>query len=126
MFDLIIRNGIVYDGTGASGISVDVGINGDAITAVGDLSTADGEVLDAGGHAVSPGFIDLHTHSDNSFLVDPLADSKVRQGVTLELMGNCGMSYCSPINDRNREEWRDRTTKFDSDREPSRVSPSSS
>ncbi|MCH7739776.1 MAG: D-aminoacylase [Chloroflexi bacterium] len=116
MFDLIIRNGVVYDGTGASGISADIGINGDAISAVGDLSAADGEVLDAGGLAVSPGFIDLHTHSDNSFLVDPLADSKVRQGVTLELMGNCGMSYCSPINDKNREEWSDRTTRFDVDR----------
>ncbi len=103
MFDLIIKNGVVYDGTGADGLSVDVGISGDAISAVGDLSAAEGDVLDAGGLAVAPGFIDLHTHSDNSFLVDPLADSKVRQGVTLELMGNCGMSYCSPINDKNRE-----------------------
>ena len=93
MFDLIIRNGTVYDGTGASGISVDIGISGDAIAAVGDLSAADGEVLDAGGLAVSPGFIDLHTHSDNSFLVDPLADSKVRQGVTTELVGIDGISH---------------------------------
>ena len=79
-FDLIVRNGKVFDGTGSPPIDADVGIVGDRITNVGDLSNADGAILDVGGQAVSPGFIDLHTHSDNSFLIDPLADSKVRQG----------------------------------------------
>jgi N-acyl-D-amino-acid deacylase len=105
VFDVLIKNGLVVDGTGAPGYRADLAITGDRVDAIGSL---DGEVeaktvIDAAGKAVCPGFIDLHTHSDQSFLIDPLADSKVRQGVTLELMGNCGMSVCAPLRGMSKE-----------------------
>lgn len=99
MFDLIIRNGTVIDGTGSPGFKADVAVKGDSVVTVGaiapDAETA--REIDAAGKVVTPGFIDLHTHSDASFLADPLADSKLTQGVTLELFGNCGMSFCAPL-----------------------------
>ncbi|MCH7906000.1 MAG: D-aminoacylase [Chloroflexi bacterium] len=108
MFDLLIKNGTVLDGTGAPGYAADIGISGDSITVVGDL---DGEAaqnstrtIDATGRVVTPGFIDLHCHSDMSFLIDPLADSKLTQGVTLELNGNCGMSPCAPLQSKAARE----------------------
>ncbi len=97
MLDLIIRNGTVIDGTGAPGFRADVGISGDTIVQVGQAGAEAARTIDAAGKAVTPGFIDLHTHSDLSFLLDPLADSKLTQGVTLELFGNCGMSFCAPL-----------------------------
>lgn len=93
MFDILIRGGTVVDGTGAPGTAADVGIRGDRIQAVGQLASASAtEVLDAAGLVVSPGFIDIHTHSDLSLLEDPCGHSKVRQGVTTELVGHCGLS----------------------------------
>ena len=96
MLDVVIKNGTVIDGTGAPGFRADVGVSGDTIVLVGRLDAEAANTIDASGKVVTPGFIDLHTHSDSSFLVDPLADSKLTQGVTLELFGNCGMSYCAP------------------------------
>ena len=96
MFDFVVKNGTVIDGTGAEPVRADVAINGDKVIAVGHLPVEAARTIDATGLVVSPGFIDLHAHSDISFLVDPLADSKLRQGVTLELLGNCGMSFCAP------------------------------
>ena len=93
MFDLIIRNGTVVDGTGSARFKADVAIKGDTVVSVGEIQGEALREIDATGKVVTPGFIDLHTHSDNSFLIDPLADSKLTQGVTFELMGNCGMSY---------------------------------
>lgn len=108
-FDIKITSGNVYDGSPSDPFVADVGISGDAIIAVGDLSTADAAtVIDAGGMAVTPGFIDLHTHSDASFLIDNQADSKLRQGVTLELMGNCGMSFCAPLRGESRRQLQER------------------
>ena len=100
MFDVIVKNGMVFDGTGASPTLMDIGITGDRIVALGKFSSLAPTVIDASGEVVSPGFIDLHAHSDLSFLIDPFADSKLRQGVTLELVGNCGMSFCAPVTDR--------------------------
>ena len=60
---------------------------------------------------MTPGFIDLHTHSDASFLVDPHADSKLTQGVTLEYFGNCGMSFCAPLYGAARDQLRERLTR---------------
>ena len=97
MFDLLIKNGIVLDGTGGSSYSADVAVVGADIVAIGQLDGEPAKTIDAQGLSVSPGFIDLHTHSDTSFLLDPTAQSKVRQGVTLELTGNCGMSHCAPL-----------------------------
>src|SRR4029450_2132072 len=87
-FDLIIRGGHIVDGTGNPWFAGDVGIRGDRITAVGKLagSTARREI-DARGLVVAPGFIDMHTHSDQPLLDDGNAESKVREGVTLDVIG---------------------------------------
>src|ERR1043166_7655896 len=87
-FDLKITNGRVIDGTGAPWFRADVGIRGDQIVAIGDLSgqTA-GSTTDAHHHIVPPGFIDLLGQSQSSVFVDPTVEAKVRQGVTTEVTG---------------------------------------
>ncbi len=93
MLDLKISGGTVIDGTGAPALRADVGLAGARVTAVGDLSRAEARVeLDARGRMVCPGFIDTHSHSDAYLLVEPAAPSKVYQGVTTEVIGNCGAS----------------------------------
>ena len=93
MFDRIIHGGTVVDGTGLPGYVADVGIRGDRIEAIGNLEHVEApDVLDANGLCISPGFIDIHTHSDLSLMEDPRGQSKVRQGVTTELVGQCGFS----------------------------------
>ena len=90
-FDLVIRGGQVLDGTGAPAVRADVGIRGDRIAAVGALDAAQARrVIDATGLVVAPGFIDLHAHSDMPLLADGDAQSKVRQGVTLDVLGESG------------------------------------
>jgi N-acyl-D-amino-acid deacylase len=94
---VILRNGTVFDGTGAEGFPADVGLQGERILAVGDLSgAAAGRVLDCAGLYVTPGFIDMHSHSDLDLLVEPSASAKIRMGVTLELLGQDGLSV-API-----------------------------
>ncbi|MFW6597506.1 N-acyl-D-amino-acid deacylase family protein [Propionibacteriaceae bacterium Y2011] len=94
--ELWITGAQLVDGTGAPARPADVRVGGDRITAVASPGTAPhagGEpVLDATGLVLTPGFIDIHTHSDVSVLHDPRAQSKVRQGVTTEVVGNCGFS----------------------------------
>ena len=92
--DLIIRNGTIVDGTGADAYRGDVAVDGQRITAIGDLSneTATREV-DATGLVVTPGFIDLHTHLDAQIAWDPLMTSSSWHGVTTVLMGNCGVTF---------------------------------
>jgi N-acyl-D-amino-acid deacylase len=97
MYDLLIRYGHIIDGTGSAPYAADVGVKDGDIVAIGHLEGEAAKTIDAHGRVVSPGFIDLHTHSDLSFLLDPTAQSKVRQGVTLELAGNCGSSFCAPL-----------------------------
>jgi N-acyl-D-amino-acid deacylase len=96
--DLVIRNGVVYDGTGAAGTRADVAIGGGRIAGVGAIDAADAPELDAAGLAVAPGFVDIHSHSDYTLLVDPRAVSAIHQGVTTEVVGNCGFG-CFPIRD---------------------------
>jgi len=87
-FDVIVRGGHIVDGAGNPWVAGDVGIRNGRIAAVGSLANAQAaRVIDAAGRIVAPGFIDLHTHSDVSVLADPLAESKVRQGVTLDVLG---------------------------------------
>ena len=92
--DLIIRNGLIVDGTGRDGYTADIAIDGDTVTFIGDLS---GEIgtreIDAKGLAVTPGFIDLHTHLDAQVGWDPLMTSSSWHGVTTVLMGNCGVTF---------------------------------
>ncbi len=93
MFDILIHGGAVIDGSGSAAFGADVGVRGDRIVAVGDLRGASTALkLDARGLTVAPGFIDIHTHSDFTLLVDGSADSQVCQGVTTEVIGQCGFS----------------------------------
>jgi hypothetical protein len=96
-FDVVIRGGTVYDGTGAEGRVADVGVKDGRIAAIGVLEPS-GEEIDATGLAVAPGFIDIHSHSDYTLLMDPRAVSAIHQGVTTEVVGNCGFG-CFPIRD---------------------------
>ncbi len=93
MTDLLLQGGIVYNGQGGEPVRADVAVTGDRITGIGDLAgTPAGKILDVTGLAVSPGFIDIHTHSDFSLLLNRPMRSSVAQGVTLEVVGNCGVS----------------------------------
>ena len=96
--DLIITGGTVIDGTGAPPRVADVAVCGDEIIAVDRLPLGDAQVVDATGLTVAPGFVDIHSHSDYTLLVDPRASSAVHQGVTTEVIGNCGFG-CFPLRD---------------------------
>ena len=92
-FDKVIKDATILDGTGRTPWKSDVGITGDTIAAIGDISGEQGRnVIHASGLHLCPGFIDIHTHSDGRILAFPTADSRVLQGITTELTGNCGYS----------------------------------
>ena len=105
--DLVVRGGTIVDGTGATPRSGDVAISGDRVTGVGRVTTTGAVEVDARGMAVAPGFIDIHSHADLSLLVNPRAESRVRQGVTLEVVGQDGSSI-GPWSDGAFESTRDR------------------
>ncbi|MGQ9515727.1 MAG: N-acyl-D-amino-acid deacylase family protein [Anaerolineae bacterium] len=93
MFDILIRRAVIVDGSGRPAFPGDVGVRDGRIKAVGNLADAPAvQALDAQGLYLAPGFIDMHSHSDLSLLQDPRGQSKVRQGVTTELIGQCGLS----------------------------------
>ncbi|MEW6399059.1 MAG: D-aminoacylase [Bacillota bacterium] len=92
MYDIVLRGGTVVDGTGRPGRGGDVAVSGGAIVAVGRVGGPARRVLPVDGMVVCPGFIDIHSHSDLSLPELPTADSKVRQGVTTEVVGNCGFT----------------------------------
>lgn len=112
MFDIMIKNGMVCDGSGKPSYRADIGITGDRITYIGtDLPAGQmrrqaREIIDAAGMVVTPGFIDPHTHADLSVLVQPAMEPYLRQGVTTVVTGNCGYGmapqgretlYCSDL-----------------------------
>jgi len=117
MHDLVIRNGTVIDGTGATRRKMDVAIDGTRIAGIYKPSEGKGAItVDADRMIVCPGFVDIHTHSDISLLGCPLAESKIRQGVTTELIGNCGGSAAPLVGfarkaaqDHAKELWVDVT-----------------
>jgi N-acyl-D-amino-acid deacylase len=109
-FDLLIKNGTVLDGTGAEAVSADIGICGERIAAVGDLSKAEAtKTICAIELLVLPGFIDVHSHSDAYLLIEPRASSKVFQGITTEVCGNCGASAAPRLGDAKLpSDWQDK------------------
>ena len=106
-YDVIIRGGTVYDGSGDAPVTADVGLRADTIAAVGDLSAASGATeIDAEGLAVAPGFINMLSWATNALIIDGRSQSDIRQGVTLEVFGE-GWSM-GPLNDAmKRERLRD-------------------
>jgi len=92
MYDLVLKNGKIIDGTGNPWFHADVGILNGKIQNIGQICEDSASTLDVRNLVVCPGFIDIHSHSDISTLVDPKAESKVMQGVTTEVIGNCGLS----------------------------------
>jgi N-acyl-D-amino-acid deacylase len=92
-FDILIRNGLLYDGSLSDPSISDIGITGDRIAFIGRSGEKGArEIIDARGLAVCPGFIDTHAHSDFTIVADPRAEGKICQGITTEINGNCGMS----------------------------------
>jgi len=98
--DLLIRGGLIYDGTGSEPFEGDIGISGDRIAFIHQKTagrkqkagTGADIIIDAKDMAVSPGFIDTHAHSEFTLLADPRAEGKISQGITTEINGNCGLS----------------------------------
>lgn len=94
MFELLIRNGTVVDGTGAPSVRADIGVSKGRIEAIGDLAAASAaRVIDASGLVVAPGFIDTHTHTEGVLLGDPQHANGIRQGITTEIVALDGVSY---------------------------------
>ncbi len=109
MLDILIRNGVVVDGTGKAAFKADLGIAAGRVARVAEgIEQEAKRTIEAQGLHVAPGFIDAHTHSDLTLLVSPRAESKIRQGVTTEVIGNCGFSP-APLLGAAVEEVRDET-----------------
>ena len=106
MFDIVIRNGRIVDGSGNPWYYGDVGVRGDRIETIDDLSAANAtRVIDARGKIVCPGFMDMHALSDIMLLAEPEHEGKIRQGITTELLGNDGLSY-APVSPPLLQELR--------------------
>jgi len=106
-YDLVLKNGQVFDGLGNDAISADIGISGQKISKIGKISAAMGRsVIDAKDLTVCPGFIDAHDHTSIELLVNPKAESSIRQGITTLVSGNCGSSPF-PVADEIYDEYRD-------------------
>ncbi len=98
MHDILISGGLVFDGSGSAGVAADVAIKDGRIAAIGSpIKAPAGKIIDAAGLAVAPGFIDIKTHSDFTLPINPKAESKVRQGVTTEIIGHCGFSVAPAL-----------------------------
>ncbi len=110
-FDVVLRGGTILDGTGGPAYPADLGIRGDTIAAIGSISADQGkQAVDISGFQLCPGFVDIHTHSDGNILAYPNSESRVYQGVTTELTGNCGGS-AAPVSGANAEQALDKWRK---------------
>jgi len=110
-YDVVIRNGLIYDGSGSAPRRGDVAITGDRIAAVGDIGSGRGSMeIDAHGHAVAPGFINMLSWANESLIIDGRSQSDIHQGVTLEVMGE-GWSM-GPLTEAMKREAREQQTDF--------------
>lgn len=116
MYDIVFKNGIICDGTGEKSYISDIGIKDGKIAEISENINNGKEIIDIRGKVISPGFIDIHTHSDTSFLKDSKCESKIYQGVTTEVGGNCGSSIF-PYMEEKEEEMKNYTksSQYDSD-----------
>lgn len=104
MFDLLIKNAVIIDGSGNERYQSDIGIIGDKIAKIAPSITDDAkEIIDARKNVVCPGFIDAHGHSDFTLFVNNKGESKIRQGITTEVTGNCGFT-AGPITNEHKDD----------------------
>src|SRR5210317_1993827 len=98
MFDLIIKNGLIYDGKGSNPYKADLAISNEKIVGIGDIQGDAKEIINAEGKIVTPGFVDIHTHYDGQVTWDPYLRPSTYHGVTTVVMGNCGVGFspCKP------------------------------
>lgn len=115
-FDLIIKDGYIFDGLGKDAFEADVGVSGNFIKEIGKISSSRGKsIIDARGLAVCPGFIDVHEHTDVGLLVNPKAESSIRQGITTLVSGNCGFSPFPVAEERFEEMKEDLKEQYELD-----------
>ena len=100
--DLIIRNGLVYDGTGDAPVEADIAIDNGVISMLGKFSGKGREEIDAKGQIVTPGFVDVHTHYDGQATWGDALDPSSLHGVTTAIMGNCGVGF-APVHDDDHD-----------------------
>ena len=102
-YDIVIKDGMIFDGTGAPRVRGDVGIAGGRIAAVGRVDAREGaKVIDASGMHIAPGFVDLHTHYDAQVFWDPYCTLSGWHGITSVAIGNCGFGF-APVDPDMRE-----------------------
>jgi len=112
MYDLLIKDGLIIDGTDSSPYRANIAVNDDKIIEIGDLQGEEArEIIDARGKNVSPGFIDMHCHDEIELLKHSTIEPKIRQGVTTIVNGNCGMGFY-PLLEKNRELLLDYNAKL--------------
>lgn len=112
MYDLLIKDATIVDGTEKPRYLADIGIFNEKIVKIGKIEKSKArKIINAAGLIVSPGFIDIHSHADLSILYYPKALDKIKQGVTTQVIGNCGFSV-APVKDKDKEIWKENISEI--------------